>query len=84
VVPSLSVGGGAISRRIKLVTKEPVSGRADIDKSETLPLVFVQSGIGVPLWKGFVVAEPFYRHSWVKQDARITYTYGLEITVQIL
>lgn len=85
VIPSLTVGGGAISRRIKLVTKEPVQdGGGRIGGSESLPLLYAQGGVGVPLFSGFAVVEPFYRYSWVERDSRITYTYGLEVTLQIL
>lgn len=85
VIPSLTVGGGAISRRIELVTETPVQGGGgSIDTTETLPFLYAQGGVGIPLFSGFAVVEPFYRHSWVKRDARITSTYGLEVTLQIL
>ena len=85
VVPSLSVGGGVIRRRIELVTKGAISvGREDISRTEVLPFVHGQIGVGIPLWKGFVVVEPFYRYTGVKGDARITSTYGLELTFQVL
>ncbi|MCA2959189.1 MAG: hypothetical protein IOD12_02995 [Silvanigrellales bacterium] len=85
VVPSLALGGGVISRQVKLVTKGVISSSEnDISKKETLPFLHLQAGVGIPLWKGFMVVEPLYRYSWVERDARITYTYGLEMTFQIL
>jgi hypothetical protein len=85
VLPSLTMGGGVIRRRIELVTKGAVSGgRDDISRTEVLSFLYGQLGVGIPLWKGFVVVEPFYRYSGVKGDARITSTYGLEFTFQVL
>lgn len=84
VVPSLAVGGGVLSRQVKLVTEGAVSaGTNDISTNEQLPFFHVQAGVGIPLWEGFVVVEPLYRYSWVTQDSRITYSYGAELTFQI-
>ena len=85
VIPSFALGGGIISRKIELVTEGAASSAGDsVGASETLPFIHAQLGVGIPLWQGFVVVEPYYRYASVQKDARITSSYGLELTFRVL
>jgi hypothetical protein len=84
LVPSLTVGGGSLFRSLEYKTEAPISTGFDKkSRSQTLPLFFVQAGAGLPLFKGLVVAEPFFRYLQVKGDERFGLGYGVELTFQI-
>lgn len=84
VIPSLSLGPQLVHRQTQLKTSTPVRVAQDpISRSEQLLGWFVQAGVGVPLLKGLLVFEPFYRYRWFADDARESWGYGLETSVQI-
>jgi hypothetical protein len=84
VLPSLSFGAHWVNRSIKLVTKDPVTVENDqISRSENLTALYAQLGLGVPLFEGFLVIEPFYRFRVFLDDERESGAYGIETTLQI-
>lgn len=84
-IPSLTLGVGYISRKIRLVTEKPVvSVNSDISTRDSLYFASVQAGVGIPLWKGFVVAEPYVRYVLAAGDSRLGLGFGVEVTFQIL
>ena len=84
VVPSLSLGSQIVRREIRLVTKNAVAVERDrISRSEKLFALYVQLGLGVPLFHGFLVMEPFYRFRYFADDPRESGAYGIEMTLQI-
>lgn len=85
VVPSVTLGIGAISRSVTLITKKPIdASSAQISGNQTLPFLSLQAGVGVPLWNGFFVIEPYVRYQFVRDDKRMGLGFGLELTVQVL
>lgn len=85
LVPSVSLGGGLIHRSIALKTAAPVSaGSEQISRTENLPHVFAQVGVGLPLWNGFIVLEPYARFASVQGDGRVGTQFGVEITAGVL
>jgi hypothetical protein len=84
VVPSLTVGAGFASRWISLDARQPVDdGGEHISRHQVLATGYVQVGLGIPLARGFLLAEPILRHERTAGDDRAAWRYGLELTVQL-
>jgi hypothetical protein len=84
VVPSLSVGTGVVARSVSLTTQAPVAaGDEQLSHWEALPMIYSQLGLGLPMWKGKLLVEPFVRTEWLRGDPRSHWRYGLDITVRV-
>lgn len=84
VVPSFSVGGGAILRRTSLVTAEPVGDGEDlISGFSVYPVLSAQAGLGFPFVQGKYVLEPFARFTNAFGDPRIGWAYGADLTISL-
>ncbi len=84
ILPSLSYAFGFIYRNTTLATNYPITSVNDtVSGSEHLFYSHFQFGIGFPILKGFIVAEPFARYVMVQNDYRFKWAYGLEATFQI-
>lgn len=84
VIPSLTAGGGASSRWISLDVERPVFMTEDrISRQEFLATGYVQAGLGVPLVRGVLLAEPILRYELVSGDDRAHWRYGVELTAQL-
>lgn len=85
LVPSLELGGQYIHRAIELKAAEPLTLNVDnISGSETLYAMLIQAGLGIPLFEGVLVLEPFIRQRFIPEDARERVSYGMEVSVQLL
>jgi hypothetical protein len=80
-IPSLTIGGGLVLRRIALVT-DGVTGDS-LDRNETLPMLYVQAGLGLSFARGLLVVEPQLRYERVHRDERLHWRYGVELTVRV-
>ena len=84
VVPALTFGAGANLRTLKIKTKSPVvEADAKLSRRETLYFGYVQAAVGLPLLKGFLVVEPYFRYNFYRRDSRIKYGYGVDTTFEI-
>lgn len=81
LVPALSVGAGAQRREIDFVGRGIVLDSDAIDRTEWLGLVYAQAGLGIPLWEGVLVIEPYARLQHTFSDARSLLQLGGDITI---
>lgn len=85
LMPSLGFGYGVINRRIDLKTSHKLDVEDDkISGSETLSFWQSQLGLGIPILEGLIVMEPFLRYWNIKSDNRSNWSFGFDLTVQIL
>lgn len=84
VIPSLSFGFGTINRTIKVSTHSKIEDNNAFDRKEKLGFWTMQLGTGIPVARGLVVFEPFYRYQKIKSDERTQSAIGFEMTVQYL
>lgn len=83
VVPSLTIGAGAVSRWIRLETSPPVSAPDErISRHQLLGTFHAQVGFGIPLAGRFLI-EPFVRFESVRADDRGHWRYGVELTARV-
>lgn len=82
LIPSLSAGAAAIARWTRLTTGDAVDATGSMsDRTELMPAIYGQIGLGVPLGRAGIVAEPFVRYEHVFGDERIGLSWGIELTV---
>ncbi len=81
LVPALSVGGGAQRREIDFMGRGIVVDSDAIDRTEWLGLLYAQVGLGLPLWDGLLVIEPYARVQHTFSDARSLLQLGADITI---
>lgn len=85
LIPSFELGGQYIHRAIELKGADPITLNVDnISGSETLYAFVIQGGLGIPLFEGLLVLEPFLRQRFIPEDAREGVGYGMEVSVQFL
>lgn len=85
IVPTVTAGGGFDRRNVVLKTSAPVAVVDDrISRTETLPYFYVQASVGIPIWQGRFVLEPYVRYLTIEGDRRINTAYGVEFTVEVL
>jgi hypothetical protein len=80
VVPALTVGTGLERRSIDFVARGTVQDSGALDRTEWLGSVYGQAGLGVPLLRGFVVIEPYYRRHHTFSDQRSWSELGFDVT----
>ena len=81
VVPSLYIGCGTFFRQTKLYTKDPIYVEQDlISDSEWIFVWYGQFGVATPVLKDIVILEPFIRFLSVKNDKRIRFAFGAELS----
>jgi hypothetical protein len=81
VVPSFSVGGALVTRFLRLELAPPVVGGGA--RTEVLPALHAQLGLGFPVAGGRVVFEPHVRRELVVGDDRIGWRIGADVTVTL-
>lgn len=79
-VPALSVGGGVNYRQIRFEGSGIVNDSGLLDRDEWLGLVYAQFGVGLPLFDGFVVIEPYGRLQYTASDDRSLFQVGWDLT----
>lgn len=80
VVPALSVGTGLEARRIEFVGRGLAQDSRALDRTEWLGSLYAQAGLGVPLFHGFIVIEPYYRIHHTFSDDRSSSEVGFDVT----
>jgi hypothetical protein len=80
VIPALAVGTGIESRDIEFATAGNVQSSGLADRTEWLGSLYAQAGLGVPLLRGFIVIEPYYRLVHTFSDDRSSTELGLDLT----
>lgn len=83
VIPSLSVGMGAIYRSTSLESSAPIENHSSMGGKSILPVVHAQLGVGIPIEKGFIVVEPYIRKLFILNDSRYPWATGTELTVSL-
>lgn len=83
VVPALSLGGGLVARWITLKTGGAVHGTDALDRRELLGTLYAQLGVGVPIERGLLVAEPFARAQYTLSDDRAPLRFGVDLTLSL-
>ena len=85
VVPSLYIGCGSFYRETKLKAKEPIHVEKDeISDSEWIFVWYAQFGVATPVLKDVIVLEPYIRFLSVKNDKRINFSFGAELSYYIV
>jgi hypothetical protein len=80
VIPAIAVGTGIESRDIEFSAAGKVQDSGLADRTEWLGSVYAQAGLGVPLLRGFVVIEPYYRLLHTFSDDRSASEFGFDLT----
>jgi hypothetical protein len=80
LVPAFAVGGGTNVRWVDFVARGSVSDSAVIDRTEVLGVLFAQAGLGLPLFGGALVVEPYLRLQFTFSDDRALFQYGGDLT----
>lgn len=83
LVPAFVLGGGTNVRSIDFVASEGVAESDVIDRSEVLGVVFAQAGLGLPMFGGAVVVEPYLRLQITFSDDRALLQYGADLTLAL-
>jgi hypothetical protein len=84
VLPSFTLGIGAIYRSTVLQVQDPIRiSQDDISGSALKPYVQVQVGLGIPISGAVVVVEPFGRYTKVLGDGRLNWATGIETTLSL-
>jgi hypothetical protein len=82
VVPSLSLQVGLARRWFDVTATDIDVSMSRFGRSEWLPMVSLQAGLGLPLTKR-VLVEPFVRFETLVSDTRLGLRWGVEATVAL-
>ena len=80
LVPAFAVGTGLDYRSVNFVGRGIVADSDAIDRKEWLGLAFAQAGVGVPLFQGALVVEPYARLQYTLSDDRSLWQLGLDLS----
>ena len=80
LVPAFAVGTGLDYRSVNFVGRGIVADSDAIDRKEWLGLAFAQAGVGVPLFQGALVVEPYARLQYTLSDDRSLWQMGLDLS----
>jgi hypothetical protein len=80
LVPALSVGAGFEARVISFVGDGVAQPSSQADRNELLGQFYGQFGLGLPLFHGFMVVEPYARIFHVFTDDRANSELGFDVT----
>jgi hypothetical protein len=84
LIPSVTLGAGLAYRWLHLETRPPLSpSKRPIAEGQVLPAVYGQVGVGLPILRGLLVAEPHVRYDHVFGDDRIGWRFGADLTVRL-
>lgn len=79
VVPTFVIGASYTWRLLNLSNHSEIDSSASRTPSATYhPGVYLQQSVGLPLWGGAVVVEPYYRYEFVQGDRRLGSRIGIE------
>lgn len=72
VIPTLALGAGPVIRFLRFDTDEPIRSESDpISGTDVFARVYLQVGLGVPMFGGVLVIEPSARVQQIFGDDRI-------------
>jgi len=80
LVPSLTVGAGVDYRSIGFIGRGIVADSDALDRTEWLGLAYAQVGLGVPLFQGAFMIEPYARLQHTFSDDRSLVQLGFDLT----
>lgn len=80
LVPSFTVGAGVDYRSINFVGRGIVADSDVLDHKEWLGLAFAQVGLGLPLFQGAFMVEPYARVQRTFTDDRSLLQLGFDLT----
>lgn len=80
LVPAFAIGTGIDYRSVNFVGRGIVADSDAIDRKEWLGLGFAQAGLGVPLFRGALVVEPYARLQYTFSDDRSLWQMGLDLS----
>jgi hypothetical protein len=83
LVPSLTGGAGVDYRSVDFVGRGIVADSDALDRTEWLGLVYAQAGLGVPLFRGAFMIEPYARLQHTFSDDRSLLQLGLDLTFSL-
>jgi hypothetical protein len=83
LVPALALGGGINYRSIDFVGRGIVLDSDVLDHSEWLGLFYVQAGLGLPLFRGALVIEPYARLQHTVYDDRSLLQLGVDLSFSL-
>jgi hypothetical protein len=82
VIPAVAIGAGPVVRFLTLDTDEPIRSGADpISGTEVLGRMYVQVGLGLPMFGGHLVVEPSARIQHVFGDDRIRLRLAADLSL---
>jgi hypothetical protein len=80
LVPSLTVGAGIEYRSLDFVGRGIVADSDALDRKEWLGLAYAQVGLGLPLFRGAFMVEPYARVQHTVSDDRALLQLGFDLT----
>ncbi|MEO8178925.1 MAG: hypothetical protein ABI895_08840 [Deltaproteobacteria bacterium] len=80
LVPSLTVGAGVDYRSVGFVGRGIVADSDALDRTEWLGLAYAQVGLGLPLFQGAFMIEPYARLQHTFSDDRALLQLGFDLT----
>ncbi len=80
LVPAFAVGTGFDYRSVNFVGRGIVADSDAIDRKEWLGLGFAQLGLGIPLFRGGLVMEPYARLQYTLSDDRSLWQLGFDLS----
>lgn len=84
VIPTVALGGGPVLRFIDLDTSDQVVAESDdVSGLEVLGRVYLQAGLGLPLFGGDLVVEPGVRLQQVFGDDRIRWRLAVDASLRL-
>lgn len=84
VLPSFSIGLGVDRRTTTFATKPPIYVFQDnISTAENLFTTYIQTSVGFPIIRGWLMIEPYLRYTIVQNETPQGLGYGIEATVEL-
>ena len=83
LVPSFTLGAGLDYRSVDFIGRGIVADSDAIDRKEWLGVVYAQAGLGLPLFAGAFVVEPYARLQHTFSDDRSLLQYGVDLTFSL-
>jgi hypothetical protein len=80
VIPSFTIQTGVAHRSFRVGYGTTDSSMSMIGRSEWLPTISAQAGMGLPFARSIVV-EPFVRYEYIVDDDRRGLRWGLEMSI---
>jgi hypothetical protein len=83
LVPTLALGAGLEYRYLDFVGRGIVADSNAIDRKEWLGQFYAQAGLGLPIFRGALVVEPYARLQYTASDDRSLLQLGVDLTFEL-